>query len=333
MRAAGIAGFGRALPADVVDNASIAARIGVEPAWIEKRTGIRARRRSAAGRGLADLASEAGGRALQACGLDAADVDAVLVATSSADDIVPQAAPVVAGSLGAGRAMAWDVGLGCAGFLAGLQSGAALVESCRADTVLLVGADLMARFTDHDDRQTAALFGDGAAAVVLQPGAAATVGPVLLGTDAQRDVLYIDRVERVVRMEGRLVYQQAVDRMEQACRDLLDVAGLDVGDVALLIAHQANGRIISALRERLALEPQRVADYIAELGNTSAASIPLALSLAGDEGRLPARGHVVLTAFGAGFSWGAALLTLDGCAPASSLAPGDRSRALAAPRG
>ena len=312
LRTAGITGIGRALPANVVDNAPIAARIGVEPTWITKRTGISTRHRCADGEGLSELAVAAGGRALAAAGINAAHVDVVLVATSSADDIVPQAAPIVAGALGADRAMAWDVGLACTGFLAGLQQGAALIECARANTVLLIGADVLARYTDHDDRQTAALFGDGAAAAVLAAGGPATIGPVVLGADSQRDVLYIDREEAVVRMEGRLVYQHAVDHMERACRELLDVAELDIDEIDLVIAHQANGRIINALRERFGLEPEKVADYVAGLGNTSAASIPLALSLAEDERRIPARGHVLLTAFGAGFSWGAALLTYGG---------------------
>lgn len=310
LRTAGIIGFGRALPTTVVDNDPIAERIGVEPTWITKRTGISARRRSVDGEGLSDLAIEAGSRALAASGVKPAYVDAVLVATSSSDDVVPQAAPIVAGALGCDRAMAWDVGLACTGFLAGLQQGAALIESGRANTVLLIGADVLGRYTDHDDRQTAALFGDGAGAAVLAPGGPATLGPVVIGADAQRDMLYIDRTDNVVRMEGRLVYSQAVDRMEQSCRELLALAQLGIEDIDLVIAHQANGRIINAVRERFGLEPGRVADYVADLGNTSAASIPLALALAEDDGRLPTRGgHVLLTAFGAGFSWGAALLT------------------------
>ena len=308
-RVAGIAGFGRALPRAVVDNAPIAARVGVEPEWIIRRTGIRTRPRIPDDQSLSDLAVQAGRRALDAAGVHPACVDAVLVATSSADDIVPQAAPIVAGALGADRAMAWDVGLGCVGFLAGLQQGAALIESRRAATVLLIGADVMSRYTDHDDRQTAALFGDGAGAAVLVPGGAGGIGAIRLGTDAQRDVLFIDRDERVVRMAGSFVYRHAIDRMEEACRELLHCAGLGVDDVDLVVAHQANGRIISALGERFGLAPERVADYVADLGNTSAASIPLALSLAEDEGRLPADGHIVLTAFGGGFSWGAGLLT------------------------
>ncbi|HWC24982.1 MAG TPA: beta-ketoacyl-ACP synthase 3 [Solirubrobacteraceae bacterium] len=312
-RTAGIIAFGRALPANVVDNTPIAERIGVEPQWIAKRTGIDARRRSTDADGLSELATEAGRRALSVAGLKPAYVDAVLVATSSADDVVPQAAPIVAGALGAERAMTWDVGLACTGFLAGLQQGAALIESGRANTVLLIGADVLGRYTDHDDRQTAALFGDGAAAAVLAPGGPAGIGPVVLGAEAQRDVLFIDRDEHVVRMDGRLVYQQAIDHMERSCRSLLTLSELDIDDVDLVIAHQANGRIINAVRERFGLDADRVADYVAEFGNTSAASIPLALSLAEDDGRLPVDGgHVLLTAFGAGFSWGAALLTYGG---------------------
>jgi 3-oxoacyl-[acyl-carrier-protein] synthase-3 len=299
----------------VVENGPIAARIGVEPAWITKRTGISARRRCGEGEGLSQLAIAAGERALDAAGVDPADVDAVLVATSSSDDIVPQAAPMVAGALGADRAMAWDVGLACTGFLAGLQQGAALIESGRANTVLLIGADVLGSYTDHDDRQTAALFGDGAGAVVLAPGGPASVGPVVLGADAERDMLYIDRPEGVVRMEGRLVYEKAIEHMERSCRVLLELTELGIDDIDLVIAHQANGRIINAVRERFGLERDRVADYVADLGNTSAASIPLALSLAADDGRLPENGHVLLTAFGAGFSWGAALLTYGGETP------------------
>jgi 3-oxoacyl-[acyl-carrier-protein] synthase-3 len=306
---AGIIGVGRAVPSTVVENGPIAARIGVEPDWIIKRTGISTRRRSADGESLSELAIAAGSRALDAAGLSPASVDAVLVATSSADDIVPQAGPIVAGALGAARAMSWDVGLACTGFIAGLQQGAALIESGRANTVLLIGADVMTRYTDHDDRQTAALFGDGAGAVVLAPGGPASIGQVVLGSESQRDVLFIDRTESVVRMEGRLVYQHAVDHMVAACRDLLELADLDIDQVDLVIAHQANARIINAVRERFGLESGRVADYVGDLGNTSAASIPLALSLAEDDGRLPTRGHVLLTAFGAGFTWGAALLT------------------------
>jgi 3-oxoacyl-[acyl-carrier-protein] synthase-3 len=311
-RTAGIIGLGRALPTTVVDNAPIAERIGVDPSWITKRTGISSRRRCGEGEGLSQLAIEAGERALDAAGVDPTYVDAVLVATSSSDDLVPQAAPIVAGALGADRAMGWDVGLACTGFLAGLQQGAALIESGRANTVLLIGADVLGSFTDHDDRQTAAIFGDGAAAAVLVPGGSASVGPVVLGSEAQRDLLYADRTDAVVRMEGRVVYEKAIDNMERSCRVLLELSGLEIDDVHLVIAHQANGRIINAVRERFGLDRERVADYVADLGNTSAASIPLALSLAQDDGRLPARGNVLLTAFGAGFSWGAALLTYGG---------------------
>ena len=308
-RAAGIVALGRALPGSVVGNGPIAARVGVEPEWIARRTGIHQRRRIPDDQSLSDLAADAGRRALAAADVSPHDVDAVLVATSSADDIVPQAAPIVAAALGADRAMSWDVGLGCVGFLAGLQQGAALIESGRAATVLLIGADVMSRYTDHDDPQTAALFGDGAGAVVLARGGAGAVGPILLGSEAQRDVLFIGRDERVVRMAGSVVYRHAIDRMEDVCRELLERAGLAIDDVALVVAHQANGRIISALGDRLGLAAARVAHYVGELGNTSAASIPLALSLAEDEGRLPEDGHVVLTSFGGGFCWGAGLLT------------------------
>ena len=203
-RTAGIAGFGRALPATVVDNAPIAARIGVEPAWITKRTGISARRRSADGEGLTELAIEAGGRALAAAGVDADRVDAVLVATSSADDIVPQAAPIVAGALGADRAMAWDVGLACTGFLAGLQQGAALIESGRA-TTSCSSAPTSSRATPIPTtarrRRCSATARRPRCSCPTRrrgqhrPGRASAARP-------QRDVLYIDRADDA-RADGR----------------------------------------------------------------------------------------------------------------------------------
>jgi 3-oxoacyl-[acyl-carrier-protein] synthase-3 len=309
-RTAGIIGLGRALPETVVENAPIAERIGVDPSWITKRTGIAARRRCGEGEGLSQLAIEAGRRALDAAGVDPAYVDAVLVATSSSDDIVPQAAPIVAGALGADRAMGWDVGLACTGFLAGLQQGAALIESGRANTVLLIGADVLGRYTDHDDRQTAALFGDGAAAAVLVPGGPASVGPVVLGSDAQRDLLYVDRTDAVVRMEGRAVYEKAIDNMERSCRVLLEISDLEIDDVDLVIAHQANGRIINAVRERFGLDRERVADYVADLGNTSAASIPLAAHALLAEHPELSGGLALQIGFGAGLVFGAQVVRL-----------------------
>jgi 3-oxoacyl-[acyl-carrier-protein] synthase-3 len=306
---AGIAGLGTALPQTVVDTPAIADRVGVDPAWILKRTGIARRRHLAADERLTDLAAVAGRAALSDAGIEPPDVDAVIVATSTADELMPHAAPLVAHALGASNAMAWDVGLACTGFLAALEQGAALVNSARASTVLVIAADALSRITDHSDRKTAGLFADGAGAVVLAAGAPLRVGPSLLRADGgDSDALFVAHDERMIRMDGPAVFQRAVACMEQACRQVLAAAGLTVADVDLVVPHQANARITAALRERLDLEPSQVVDVIVGHGNTGAATIPLALADAADEGRIPATGNLLLTAFGAGFAYGASLL-------------------------
>jgi 3-oxoacyl-[acyl-carrier-protein] synthase-3 len=302
---AGIAGLAAAVPAGVVENSAIAARIGVEPEWIVRRTGIVRRHRLAEGETLTDLAAVAARDALEGAGISAAELDAVLVATSSSDNVMPHAAPLLAHALGASNAMAWDVGLACTGFLAGLEQGAALVQSGRAGAVLVVAAEALSRVTDHDDRRTAALFGDGAGAAVVVEGGTWTIGHSLIRADAtDAGSLLIGHEERLVRMDGQLVFQRAIASMEGACRQVLRRAELTIDDVDLVVPHQANARITAALCERLGIEAARVADNIASVGNTGAASIPLALAHA----RIPATGRMLFTAFGSGFAYGAMLV-------------------------
>jgi 3-oxoacyl-[acyl-carrier-protein] synthase-3 len=311
-RRAGIAGLGSALPAGSVSTEAVAARVGVEPEWITRRTGIRARRHLAPGETIADLGERAALAALAEAGIAGRELDAVLVATASADEVMPCAAPLIAGRLGAGGAMAWDVNLACSGFLAGLEQGAALIESGRASAVLVIAAEALSRVTDHDDRKTAALFGDGAGAVVLTPGGAMALGPSTLFTEADEDrALVIAHDDRLVRMDGQVVFARAVAAMERCCRTVLDDAGLRPGDIDLVVPHQANARITTALAERLGLAPERVVDAIGEVGNTGAASIPLALDAARREGRVPDSGLLLFTAFGAGFAAGALLVELQ----------------------
>jgi 3-oxoacyl-[acyl-carrier-protein] synthase-3 len=310
LRWAGIAGLGVALPDALVPTADIAARVGVEPEWITRRTGIHALRRLAPGATLAGLGEAAARAALDDAGVEASALDAVLVATASADAVMPAAAPLIAGRIGARRAMAWDVNLACTGFLAGLEQGAALIESGRATTVLLIAADALARVTDHDDRKTAALFADGAGAVVLTAGAGMRLGASTLWAEPDEDgALVVGHEDRLVRMDGQAVFARAVDGMERCCRMVLADAGLHVDDLALVVPHQANARITRTLSERLSIAPERVADTIAQVGNTGAASIPLALHAAREAGRVPEPGGLMLlTAFGAGFAAGAVLV-------------------------
>jgi 3-oxoacyl-[acyl-carrier-protein] synthase-3 len=311
LRRAGIAGLGVALPEASVSTDVVAQRVGVAPEWITRRTGIHARRRLAPGATIADLGERAARAALSDAGVGAAELDAVLVATASADEVMPAAAPLIAGRLGARAAMAWDVNLACTGFLAALEQGAALIESGRAATILVIAADALSRVTDHDDRKTAGLFGDGAGAVVLTAG-----GPLLLGhstliAESDEDyALVVRHDDRHVQMDGQAVFARAVAGMERCCRTVLVEAGVDVADVDLVVPHQANARITAALAERLGIDPARVADEIREVGNTGAASIPLALHAARCDGRVPDEGLLLLTAFGAGFAAGALLIEL-----------------------
>jgi 3-oxoacyl-[acyl-carrier-protein] synthase-3 len=311
-RPAGIAGLGSALPAGAVATADVAARVGVEPEWILRRTGIASRRHLAPGATIADLAEQAARAALDDAGVPASALDALLVATASADQVMPAAAPIVATRLGAHGAMAWDVNLACTGFLAGLEQGAALIESGRAEHVLVIAAEALSRVTDHGDRKTAALFGDGAGAVVLGPGGPLRLGHSVLRAEGDEDgALVVGHDERLVRMDGQVVFSRAVAAMERCCLEVLDAAGVTVADLDLVVPHQANARITAALAERLALPAERVVDAIRDVGNTGAASIPLALDQARRDGRLPERGLLLLCGFGAGFASGAVLVEID----------------------
>jgi 3-oxoacyl-[acyl-carrier-protein] synthase-3 len=308
-----IASVSASVPETVVGNAPIGERIGVDDEWIAKRTGIHSRHMLAPGERLSDLASDAGRQALELAGLDAPELDLVLVATTTADEILPNAAPLVAHALGAREAGAFDVGAACTGFLSGLSIGAAQIESGRATNVLVVGADAMSRITDPDCRQTAPLFADGAGAAVLTTADEAHsgwIGPVTLGADGGvgADLIVVERKEELIRMQGPETFKHAVARMAQATWDALLLAELDIADIDLFVYHQANSRILRAVGERLGIGPERVVDRIADYANTSAATLPLALVSAQAERLLDAGDRVLLGAFGAGFTWGAGVV-------------------------
>ena len=307
---AAIASLGASLPARVVANAAIAERLGVSDEWIVKRTGIRSRRVAHAGERLTDLAAAAGRSALERAGASPAEVDLVLVATSTSDDLLPNAAPLVAHALGAARAGAVDVGAACTGFLSALDLGTAQIEAGRADAVLVIGADLMSRIVDPNCRQTAALFGDGAGAALLTASERESrIGPIVLGADgAGAELIVVDRTEAKVRMDGHETFRHAVARMAQATSEAVALAELELDDVDLFVYHQANARILRSVGEQLKLPPERVVDCIAELGNTSAATLPLALGHALEAGRVREGYRVLLAAFGAGFTWGAGIV-------------------------
>jgi 3-oxoacyl-[acyl-carrier-protein] synthase-3 len=293
-----------------VSTAEIAARVGVEEDWILSRTGIRERRHAGPEDSCTSLATAAGAQALARAGVAAAEVDLVLVATMSADALTPNAAPLVAHALGAHRAGALDVGAACTAFLGALSLGGSWVEAGRAETVLVIGVDLISRFVDFDDRATAALFSDGAGAVVLAAtDGPSRLGPVVLGADgAHAGTIYAGHEDRILRMDGPEVFRHAVGRMAQAMGEATERAGLERDEVDLWVFHQANARILRAVGARLGLDPDRVVASIETLGNNSAATLPCALDAARADGRLHDGVRVGLAAFGAGFTWGATVL-------------------------
>jgi 3-oxoacyl-[acyl-carrier-protein] synthase-3 len=308
-RPAGIAAIGTAVPERAVANEAIGERLGVDGDWIASRTGVRERRVAASDATLAGLAAEAAGPALERAGVSAADVDLVLVATSTPDEIVPNAAPLVAERIGAERAGAIDVGAACTGFVSALDLAAGAIESGRASVVLTIGAELMSRVIDYDDRRTAGLFGDGAGAAVVTAGGQGTIGPIRLHSDGagSRNVT-ADFADRKLRMDGRATFRAAVARLSEVTLEVAADARLTLDEIDLFVYHQANSRILVSVGERLALPPDRVVDSLAGYGNTSAASVPLALDAALREGRLRSGSTVLVAAFGAGLTWGAGIV-------------------------
>ena len=310
LRRAGIAGLGTALPDNVVPSDAIAERIGVPSGWLERRTGIHARRHAAPEARLTVLAADAGRAALADADVDPAVIDLVLVATVAADEITPNAAPQVAYELGATSAGAMDIGAACTGFISALTVGSGLIESGRAEHVLVIGAEIMSRYVDPTDRSTAGLFGDGAGAVVLVPSESdSLVGQTVLGADGSAAPYIIaPRDTAIVRMDGHETFKRAVATLATNARETVAANGLELDDIGLFVLHQANGRILSAVCEALGVGSERMLDAIAELGNTSAASIPLALADARERGLLRSGDRVLLGAVGAGFTWGATIV-------------------------
>ena len=307
--AAGIVGVGGALPPRIVPNEEITPAIGVEPDWIVRRTGIRERRYAEPDAPLAALAAEAGAAALADAGVPGADVDLVLVATCSQDSVMPNAAPQVAHALGAHDAAAFDIGSACTGFISALAAARGMLSSGAASAALVIGAEIMSRHVDPADRNTAALFGDGAGAVLCTAGGVGALGPVVLGADgAHAGLIVADRRTQLLGMDGHETFKQAVRRLSEASLAACNAYGVALADVDLFVYHQANSRILGSLGERLGIDPGRVVDCIATLGNTSAASVPLALESARRDGRLAPGAHVLLAAAGSGFTWGATVI-------------------------
>ncbi|MEX0706307.1 MAG: beta-ketoacyl-ACP synthase III [Nitriliruptoraceae bacterium] len=320
-----IAGLAGHLPARVVTNDDLAEVMDTSDEWIRSRTGIRQRHYAAPDEATSDLAAVAGRAALVDAGIGVDDVTAIVVATTTPDHVMPATGPLVAARLGTDVG-AFDVNAACSGFIYALRVGSAMAATGDG-AVLVIGAETLTRITDPDERSTRVLFGDGAGAVVLVPDDTASLGPFDLGTDGgdpsmlwaasggSRRPMAADVIadrSQFLTMRGGDVYRNAVARMVEASRNVLARAGRTVEDVDLFVGHQANVRILDAVAQRLGVTDEQVHISVDRHGNTSAASVPLALADARLAGRLSPGDTVLLAAFGAGLTWGACLLTWAG---------------------
>lgn len=310
LRGAAIASVASVLPPTAVPTAVVAERLGLDEQWIVSRTGVEERRTVMPGERLSDLASSAASLALERAGLQGEDIDLVLVASFSQDELLPNASVLVADAIGATRAGAVDLGAACMGFLAGLSLACGQIETGRARNVMLVGADVITRYIDPNDRRTAGLIGDGAgAAVISAVDAPGRIGPFVMGVDAGgADLVTMTRADQTFRMEGGETYRHAVTRVSEMTLAAVAAAGLELEDVDVFAYHQANARILSAVGRRLDLPPEKVVNCIALTGNTMGATIPLALAEAEREGRLFDGARVLTAAIGAGFTYGACVI-------------------------
>lgn len=322
-RAAVVRALAGARPPGVLPNAALAARLDTSDEWIATRTGITARYWAGPGTSTSDLAAGAGAAALA---LSPGPVDVVLLCTTTPDHRCPATAPAVAERLGLTPAAAFDVGAACSGFLYGLACASGMLATGLARRALVVAAETLTRIVDPTDRQTAILFGDGAGAAVLEAGEADEPGALAgfdLGSDGAGAGLLVtpaggartpldrgllDERAHLLRMDGRAIYREAVRHMTESSWRCLRAAGLAPGDVARVVAHQANLRIVEAVMARLELPAERAFNNIARYGNTSAASIPLALCDLGAEDPPAVGARVLLTAFGAGLTWSSVVL-------------------------
>jgi 3-oxoacyl-[acyl-carrier-protein] synthase III len=311
LRAASLASISMAVPDRIVGNDVVAAGAGVTEQWIVHRTGVHERRNVSEGETVMSLGVEAGQLALDEAGVDAADLDLVLLATVAPDEILPNAAPLVATELGAHGAGAMDLGAACTGFLSALSMATAQVEGGRAEHVLVIGADVLSRFVDSSDRGTAALFADGAGAAVVGPanGAGGWIGEIVLACDGRGGPsIRASHDDHFIRMQGHDTFKAAVHRMSEATLEAVERTGLELDDIDLFVYHQANIRILRAVGERLGLDESRVIDCIDRFGNTSSATLPIAMVDARRRGMLEPGMNVLLSAFGAGFTWGAGVI-------------------------
>jgi len=319
-----ILGTGSYLPATILTNADLERMVQTSEEWIVKRTGIRTRHVLSDREIPSDMGVRAAEQALDRADIEASEIDLLLVATNFPDMICPGSAPFIAEQLGTGKAPFFDLKGGCTGFVYGLAVADSLVSSGLSKRALVIGLEALSRVTDWMDRKTCVLFGDGAGAVVIEPGGEeeGVLGSALFGDPEKKLLLNlpaggtrtppssdsIEKREHFIRMEGAGVFRSAAPMMEKASLAALSAAGLELDDVDWIIPHQANMRIISALVKRLGVAEEKVIVNLDRVANTSAASIPIAFDEAIRDGRIRDGDVVLMTAFGAGVTYGAVVL-------------------------
>ncbi len=320
MRNATITGWGKYLPPNVMTNKDLEKIVDTTDEWIQKRTGIKKRRIADEETTTSDLAIEASQKALENANLEPEELDLIIVSTVTPDMAFPATACIVQDKIGASNAAAFDLEAGCSGFVYGLSVGAQFIESGLHDNILVIGAETLSKITDWEDRNTCVLFGDGAGAAVLQTTDKGGFLGFDLGSDGSgAGALYMEaggsakpasletvkNKQHYIRMEGNPVFKFAVKTMKKASLDVLDKANLTTEDINLLIPHQANTRIIKSARRRLKLDEDEVFVNLPELGNTSSASVAIAMAEAKENGKIQNGDNVLLVAFGAGLTWAA----------------------------
>ena len=317
-----VKGIGHYLPDRIVSNADLEALVDTTDDWIKSRSGIERRHFAAEGQLSSDLATRAARAALADAGLEPDDIDAIIIATSTPDLTFPSVATMVQAQLGMTRGFAFDVQAVCAGFVFALSSAQAMIISGQATRVLVIGAETFSRLMDWTDRATCVLFGDGAGALVLEAGVGdgTTADRGILATDLNsdgryKDLLYVDGGVSTgttghLRMQGKEVFRHAVEKLARTAHTALGKIGLTGDDVDWIVPHQANLRIISATAQRMHVPMDRVVVTVQDHGNTSAASIPLALSVARDRGQVKPGDLIVTEAIGGGLTWGSVVIRL-----------------------
>jgi 3-oxoacyl-[acyl-carrier-protein] synthase-3 len=315
-----VIGVGHYLPERVVENAEFEKTLETSDAWIKSRSGIERRHFAHEDETTSMLATKAAKAALKDAGLEADDLDAIVVATSTADLTFPSAATMVQDQLGMTRGFAFDVQAVCAGFVFALSNANALILSGQANRVMVIGAETFSRIMDWEDRGTCVLFGDGAGALILeaQEGDGTNADRGILSTDLNsdgrhRDILYVDggvsqRTTGFLRMQGKEVFRHAVEKLAAPAKTAMGKINLSAEDVDWIVPHQANIRIINGTAKKLGLPLDRVVVTVQDHGNTSAASIPLALSVGKDRGQIKQGDLIVTEAIGGGLAWGAVVL-------------------------